>query len=81
LWSGNRKCIHANNILHGSKLFFGENTSFHEWPEDKSHKQWRKKSWSSIKGEWHKAIRLAVAYVAFNQQYSPTGGRGEASSI
>jgi hypothetical protein len=35
-----------------------------------------KKSRSSIKGEWHKSIRLAVAYIAFNQQYSPTGGRG-----
>ena len=33
-----------------------------------------KKTRSNIKGEWHKAIRLA--YVAFNLQYSPTGGPG-----
>jgi hypothetical protein len=30
--------------------FFGENTSFHEWPEDKSHKQWRKNPGAASKG-------------------------------
>jgi hypothetical protein len=74
LWSGNRKCIHANNILHGSKLFFGKIHLSMNGRRTNHISNGEKNPGAASK--WHKEIRLAVACVAFNRQYIPTGDRG-----
>lgn len=59
-------------MSHGSKLFFfGKiHLSMNGWRTNLISNGG--KSRSSIKQEWHKAIRIAVACIAFNRQYSPT---------